>query len=140
MKKTIKRENGTIRSQICFKKSKQLTDQSYKKMCDINLIMKQYQKTGMLPHFKKNEPIFADVSDIPSLEEAHEIVNDAKELFLELPAEVRKAMDHDPAKLESFIADEKNHDLLVKHGIMEKQQVTQEVQQEAETEAISGDQ
>lgn len=46
MKKILtKRANGTLRSQICFSETPDMTDQSYKKSSDINNIMKQYQKT-----------------------------------------------------------------------------------------------
>lgn len=123
MKVVEQRENGTQRVQLCFSKSKQNTDQSYKKSCDINLIMNQYQKTGLLPHIKDRVGQYMDVSNAPDLIEAHEIVQEAKELFDDLPVEVRRLMDYDPSKLVNFVSDEKNYDLLVEHGIMQQKAV-----------------
>lgn len=116
--KITKRENGSRRVQIkCDDKS--LTDQSSKKMCDINLIMKQYQKTGLLPQFNSKLGQYLDISDVVSFEDAHSIIQMGKELFYELPSEVRKMMDHDPSKLESFISNEANYEICLKHGLVE---------------------
>lgn len=96
-----------------------LTDQSYKKSQDINNIMKHYQKTGLL-----NEPnrAFAKYQDntlaIP-LEDAHKLLQEAKDLFYELPISIRKQMDHDPAQLENFLSNPDNYDQLLKHGLIE---------------------
>ena len=122
MKKQIKkRENGKLRV-IHHCNDKSLTDQSSKNMCDINLIMKQYQKTGLLPQFNSKVGQYLDVSEVLSFEEAHEIINLGKELFYELPSEVRKLMNHDPSQLEAFLADENNYDVCLKYGLVEKKQ------------------
>lgn len=130
MKKKIeKRKNGTLRiKHFCDDKS--LTEQASKKSCDINLIMKQYQKTGLLPNFSQKVGNYLDISDVPSFEEAHELVNEANSLFLELPSDIRKMMDNNPAKLEQFIQDPENIDLLVKKGLMEK--IAEEIQDESQ--------
>lgn len=96
-----------------------LTDQSYKKSCDINNIVKAYKKTGILPQAKK-QGYYADVSEIPSLETAFEVASKAAEAFLDLPADVRKLMDNDASKLGLWLSDEANHDLAVKYGLLEK--------------------
>ena len=49
-------------------------DQSYKNVSDINNIMKQYQKTGILPNVKEKLARYADVSQVPTVEEAHDII------------------------------------------------------------------
>lgn len=100
----------------CSKPKK--TVQAHKKMCDINAIMSNYEKTGMLPQFKTKNPFFADVSNIPSIEEAHEVVQTAKENFMNLPSDIRKLMDNDPRKLETFVQNPENHDTLRKYGLM----------------------
>lgn len=99
-----------------------LTDQSYKRSTDINSIMAQYAKTGMLPNFRKNPPMYIDETQIPDAITSFNIVNRAQELFQELPAIVRKAMDNNPALMENFIANEENHDFLLKHGVLTKRQ------------------
>lgn len=101
-------------------KGKSLTDQSFKNGCDINLIIEKYRKTGVLPNFAdKGVGAFLDTTEIPSFLEAYEMVSRAKELFMELPSVVRKAMDNNPANLENFIQDSNNHEFLMKHGVIE---------------------
>lgn len=115
--KTIsKRKNGTRRVTLDCSEPL-ITDQSGKNAADINTIMEQYKKTGMLPQQTIRQPIYQDNSIIPSLEEAFNIVNSAVEQFSELHPDVRKLMDNDPAKLELFINDEKNADILKKYNI-----------------------
>lgn len=96
-----------------------LTDQSFAKMCDINTIMAQYAKTGMLPHFKKADPQFIDTTELPSLMDAHAAVNHSKKLFNDLPAVIRRAMDNNPANLENYLSDPENQKFLLKHGVLE---------------------
>ena len=95
-------------------------DQSFKKQCDINVIMKQYENTGMLPQQTHIQPRYVDNTEVPTLEEAFEATNRAMEAFYDLPPEVRRLMDNDPSKLENFIADSENHQVLEKYGIIVK--------------------
>ena len=119
MKKIITtRSNGTLRVQNCFAESKDLTDQSYKKSSDINNIMKQYQKTGLLLEPNKAFAKYVDNTTAIPLEDAHRLVNEAKELFYELPSQLRKQMDNDPMQLESFIQNPENRDQLLKYGLI----------------------
>ena len=95
------------------------TDKSMAKATDINTIVKTYQKTGVLPQGRRG--YYADISNIPlSLNEAFSIVEDACDAYNELPAQIRKQMGNDPSKLEEFVNDENNYDILVEHGIINK--------------------
>lgn len=125
MKKVItKRKNGTIRVQHeCVGASK--TDQSDKNYLDINNIMKKYAQTGLLPQFAEKVPQYIDQSLVPSYMEAHEQIKAAQEMFMQLPAEVRKLMDNKPENMVSVLSDSKNKEFLIKHGVMKKaEQVT----------------
>lgn len=93
-------------------------DQSSKKQCDINNIMAHYAKTGMLPNMTTAQPQFIDNTLIPDLNTAFEITNRAIEQFKELPPNIRKLMDNNPANLEHFVRDPKNADVLIKAGIL----------------------
>lgn len=99
-----------------------LTDQSYKNACDINLIMANYAKTGMLPHFQTSQPQYIDNTEIPNLMEAFEITRHATDLFNQLPADVRRLMDNNPANLEEFVNNPENKDILLKNGVLVKRE------------------
>jgi len=95
-----------------------ITDQSYKSLCDINNIMSNYAKTGMLSHVTTIQPSYLDNTLVPTLEHAHDIVKAANRAFYDLPPTVRKLMDNNPQNLENFINDPENSQILQKHGIL----------------------
>lgn len=98
------------------------TDPSFKKSCDINNIVNSYKKTGVLSGNRPHLGQYIDASSVPTLETAFEASNLALNEFMKLPATLRKLIDNDPSKLESFLLDEKNHKLLVEHGVLEVKQ------------------
>lgn len=99
--------------------AKKMTDQSYKKSCDINNIVNQFTKTGRLPENTK-VPTYGDFSETPTLEAAFDVAHAARDAFQQLPSAFRKLIDNDPSQLENFIADETNNDLCYKYGLKVK--------------------
>nr|QJB19087.1 MAG: internal scaffolding protein [Microvirus sp.] len=94
------------------------TDQSFKNSCDINIIMAQYAKTGLLPQQNSSTPRYIDNTTIPNLEQAFNVVNTAHNLFYDLPPTIRKLMDNDPSQLENFINNPQNKQLLINEGLL----------------------
>ena len=102
MKKIEVRDNGTKRvSTINSLPSK--TDPSYKEDCDANEIMRRFKRTGMVTHLAKIKGKFADVSDVPDLLEGMERIEEAKDLFLNIPAKIRKKFDNDVSKFYQYL-------------------------------------
>lgn len=132
--KTILRK----RVQIDCSKPK-LTDQSYKKSADINNIMLQYSRTGLLPQVKEKIARYVDNTDVLPLEIAHDKIREARTLFMQLPSDIRKLMDNDPTKLVSFIQNPENADILIKKGVLEKKQVKSIEQSDGQTPADTAD-
>lgn len=93
------------------------TDQSYKKSCDINNIVTQFMKTGVLPSSSKM-PQYGDFTEVPTLEASFDVVQTAREAFYSLPSDIRKLLDNDPSKLESFVLDVNNKEICLKHGLL----------------------
>lgn len=94
------------------------TDQSFANQSDINWIVNMHKKQGTFPIFQNNDAYYADVSNIPTFEEAFNIVNEAYASFMELPSVIRSDMNNDPSKLVSYVSDPNNRDLLEKHGVI----------------------
>lgn len=117
--KKIKRENGTYRL-ASVPNGASMTDQSDKNYLDINNIMKNYAKTGLLPQFKEKVAHYIDATVLPSYMEAHKQIQDAKELFQQIPSPIRKLMDNNPENLEKFLKDPNNKDILLKYGVLEE--------------------
>lgn len=113
----ILRKNGSRRVQTEILPFSE-TDQSMKKSCDINNILKAYTAQGQSLPQNLDPSLFRDNTNIPSFEAAFDIVNRASEAFYDLPATIRKLIDNDPAQLPSFLADPNNADTLIKHGVL----------------------
>nr|AVQ10287.1 internal scaffolding protein VP3 [Gokushovirinae environmental samples] len=105
-----------------------LTRQEFQAECDINTIMAQYEKHGVVSHV--NPPQMMQYLDLVSaprdLAEALQIMNDATASFMSLPARTRKEFDNDPVKFVEFAENETNHDKLREWGILEPVKVVQE--------------
>lgn len=71
------------------------TEQSHKQECDINYIMTRYRKTGQLP-VREHEPVYADVSNLKTFQQAQDLVAQGLSKFNALPAAVRAKYKNDP--------------------------------------------
>lgn len=96
------------------------TKQSMKDECDINLILKRYQATGVISHVSSKQPIFADVSNFDTYDKCLAYINKAEDAFNALPSELRLKLDNNPQNLVSFIKDPKNYDDCIRLGIFNK--------------------
>lgn len=98
--------------------------QSFKNECDINTIMKKFEKTGVIEHVKQHGAKYGDFLDAPAdYHEAANIVVRSNEMFLSLPAKVRKAFDNDPGTFLAAIDAAQNGDAdvrdeLIKLGLL----------------------
>lgn len=84
---------------------------------NINTILDKYNRTGELPYGRRPEGQFMDLSELPDYREALEVITTANQAFATLPAELRKKLDNDPAKLQDFMSDPANADYLLEKGL-----------------------
>ena len=75
-----------------------LTKQSFQNECNINSIMKKWEKTGLLSHSRSSQPRYGDFSNVTDYQSALNAVSDAQDAFMELPAQVRARFANDPAQ------------------------------------------
>jgi len=101
------------------------TKQSFKDECDINVLMRKYQKSGKLPENVRNNPIFMDLGTPFDYQESLNQVVKAREAFDMLPGEVRKRFSHDPYKLVEFVGNPDNIDEVVKLGLAKKKEIVE---------------
>ncbi len=98
---------------------KTLTRQSEAKATNINTIVAQYDKTGLLPQTGR-EALYADVADAPDYRTALDLIRNADELFMTIPAAVRARFDNEPAVFLDWTSDPDNRDEMVEMGLLEK--------------------
>lgn len=106
------------RVQLFFKEQSR-TDQSMKKAVNINTIVAQVAKTGVMPFMSEGQ--YFDTTVFTGFQDAYAKVQEAVDLFYDLPIDVRKAMGNDPYNMEEFFANPQNFDLLEKHGLINVQ-------------------
>jgi phage internal scaffolding protein len=76
--------------------------------CDINNIMAKYEKTGIIEHCRDHQGQYGDFSEIIDYQATLQLVQDAHDMFLTLPAKVRKKFDNDPGKFLQYADDPAN--------------------------------
>lgn len=102
-------EGRTEKFGLDFSNSVSLTRQEFADECDVNNLMAQYEKTGILPSaVNNNVPQYLDVTDIPDYRETLDMLNEASAAFMALPAVVRKEFDNDPIQFVEFARDPEN--------------------------------
>ncbi len=87
------------------------TKQCHKDECDINKIMTRFEVTGTISHLEKYEGVYADFSDFDFHEQTNRLTR-GREIFDDLPAELRQEFSQSPAKFFEFVNDPKNIDEL----------------------------
>lgn len=83
------------------------TKQSFKSECDINAILAKYQKTGTITHLNKHEAFYGTQPSLDLLE-AHNAIQRARDVFTDLPSNVRKEFGNDLTKYLAFMNDPAN--------------------------------
>lgn len=90
---------------------KSLTKQSMKQECDINFIIQQFSKTGVIQHQKSYEGQYGDFMTI-DFHEAMNVVAEANSMFESVPAAIRKEFGNDPKRFLDFVTNPENDDKL----------------------------
>lgn len=85
------------------------TKQCFKDECDINAIMARFDRTGTISHVAKYEAIYGDFSDFDFFEQTQKLTR-GREIFDDLPAEIRQEFGQSPAAFFNFVNDPANKD------------------------------
>lgn len=96
-----------------------MTRQSEKDKCDVNLILKQFRVTGVLP----NRGAPGRYEDLPSsmdYQEAMNVTLAAQAAFADLPSKIRERFGNDPESLLRFLGDPENRDEAIKLGLLDR--------------------
>lgn len=86
-----------------------MTKQAFQKECDINTILDQFSKTGVITHINERSANYVDVS--ASVDDYHSAMNilvQAQTAFNDLPATLRERFANDPARFLEFVNDPAN--------------------------------
>lgn len=106
---------------------KSLTDQQYRRECDINFILKDFGATGRLP--VHGEGVSGDFSDIGDYQACLDRINRAKDEFMSQPSEIRARFGNDPSAYVDFVLDPANTDECIRLGIKVKHERRRSVEE-----------
>lgn len=95
-----------------------MTIQSAKAECDINNILSQYRRTGIVTHVTTARPSYEDLPDPMDYQQSMNLLLDAQAAFAGLPSKVRDHFGNDPIRLLAAIQDPAQADQLREFGIL----------------------
>ena len=87
------------------------TKQAFADETDINKILHRAQKAGTLSHLQKYEGMYGDFADFDFMDAQLNLVK-GRELFDELPSELRNEFNQSPAQFFDYVNDPANRDNL----------------------------
>lgn len=108
-----------------FKGEPALVAVEFAKEADINFLLARYRNTGSFYSVDEmikstRRPQFGDFTGIPDYQESLNKMQNALDMFAELPLKVRQRFHDSPIELLAFMQDEKNRDEAIELGIIEK--------------------
>lgn len=96
--------------------SDSLTVQSQRDEADINVLVKRFGVTGVVPQSVR-VPSFGDFTGVNDYRTALDALNLARDSFRQMPSDVRARFHNDPARFVLFCSDSKNLDEMRKLGL-----------------------
>lgn len=110
-----------------------MTRQAHKDECDINVIMSQYEKSGLVAHVQQFEGEYGSYDEI-DFHEAMNAVVAAEQMFLTVPSKIREKFDNDPGKFLAAVNDEeKGEETLRELGLLPSQKKAPEAPARSES-------
>lgn len=107
-----------------------LTEQSHAKACDVNRIVKRYERDGILMeklpgYVDLAGAKFGNFADGLDYQEACNAVIMADRSFMEMPAEIRAKFYNDPAVFLDFASNPSNKDEMVELGLIKRDSIVE---------------
>jgi len=99
--------------------ARSLTEQAHCKRCDVNNILAQYDKTGLITHVNKAVGEYGDFTAVNEYQESLNTVIAAREAFAELPSKIRARFNNDPGEFFEFATNPDNGQAMVELGLAE---------------------
>ncbi len=90
-----------------------MAKQCYADECDIQKIMAKFEKTGTISHIQKYEGVYGDFAEVDFIG-LTETLTKGREMFDDLPGELRQEFQNSPAAFFQYVNDPKNKDDLLK--------------------------
>lgn len=116
----VERMGSVFDPTVWYPEGPSLTRTEFADECDINILMDRYEQTTIPPaNVNRMEPQYLDLVGTPDLQQSLQIMADATEAFMRLPAKVRREFDNDPTRFVAFAQSPDNIEQLREWGLAE---------------------
>lgn len=93
-----------------------LTKQSHKDETNVNLILRRYQKTGMINFVNSQKGAYMDTDPI-EFQDAMNMIIQANNMFESIPSGIRKRFSNDPKEFYEFLHNPENEEEMIRLGL-----------------------
>lgn len=93
------------------------TKQQFKAECDINVLLKNYNKTGLLTHQQQYPGDYEDLTQMEDYQTSLNQLNEAQQCFDSLPSNLRKKFHNQPIEFLEFVQNPENLPEMVTLGL-----------------------
>ncbi len=98
-------------------KDKSRAKQSFRDECNINNIIKRYQKTGIIEHYAKHQGEYGDFTSSTDYHENLIQIQKADDAFATLPSKIRTKFNNSPVEFLDFVHNPENGQELIDMGL-----------------------
>lgn len=96
------------------------TEQAHKKECDINNIIRKYDKAGLILQSQEFEDQVGNVTGV-DFKTAMDLVTRSQQNFEKFPSHIRKRFKNSPEEFLKFMDDSNNRDEAIKLGLIKRE-------------------
>lgn len=121
-------KGSTMKSPLTLKEfSKSRTERHHRNECNINVIMRRAQKTGLVPMRDVTTAMQGDFTEAEDFMQTQNKIARVKSEFERLPSNIRKYFRNDPAQLLAFVSKPENREKAVELGLIKRSVQTEPV-------------
>lgn len=110
-------DSASLEAALSFDPESEGAQQQFKDESDINVIVARFGLTGELPEVRM--PLSGDFTGVSDFHQAMNLVRQAQESFMEIPAHLRARFNNDPGRLINFLENGDNRDEALKLGLIQ---------------------
>jgi phage internal scaffolding protein len=97
-----------------------MTQEHFREETEILNIIRRHDRNGVIDHINRGTAIYGDFSEITDYRDMIHKLREADSAFAQVPSDIRKRFENDPAKFFHFVTDEKNYEELAQMGLVNK--------------------
>ena len=99
-----------------------MTQEHFREETEILNIIRRHDRNGVIDHINKGTAIYGDFSEITDYRDMIHKLREADSAFAQVPSDIRKRFENEPAKFFNFVTDSSNHDALAEMGLVMKKE------------------